>query len=37
MMRRSRGPACGDATRNLAGVPPTARRKANAGGMEEAA
>jgi hypothetical protein len=37
MMRRSRGPACGDATRNHAGVPPAARRRMNACRMEAAA
>jgi hypothetical protein len=36
MMRRSRGPACGDATRDHAGVPPTVRRPANAGSKEAA-
>jgi hypothetical protein len=35
-MRRSRGPACGDATRNQAEVLPTAGRSVGDGGSEEA-
>jgi hypothetical protein len=37
MIRRSRGPACGDATRDHGAEPPTARQSMSTEGEEAAA